>query len=66
MLNFMRSDYEYDEVGHIILKMRDKSMEQIKHESSILRQDYNWGRAKSKFETKVLQKRDLARNATNF
>ena len=31
MLNFMKSDYDYDEVNQMIFKMRDKSQELIKH-----------------------------------
>ena len=66
MLNFMSNDYEYDEVNSMIFKMRDKSQELIKHQNSILKQDFMWGRGKSHFETKVLQKRDRSEHATNF
>jgi hypothetical protein len=31
MMNFMKSDYDYDEVNQMIFKMRDKSQELIKH-----------------------------------
>lgn len=37
MLNFKNQEYDYDEVNHFILKMRDKSMELIKHDNSMLR-----------------------------
>ena len=54
MLDFMKSDYDYDEVNQMIFKMRDKSQELINHQNSMLKQDYFWGRDKSNFETKVL------------
>ena len=42
MINFMNSDNDYDEVNSMIFKMRnrDKSMELIKHQNSMLRQDF--------------------------
>ena len=66
MLTLTKDDYDYDEVSQFIYQMREKSLEMAKHGNSIKRLDYMWGKNKSVFETKSLQKRDRARYATNF
>lgn len=62
----VKSDYDYDEVNHLIYKMREKSQELIRHENTLLHQSFVWGQKKSNFESSLIQKRDRALNATNF